>query len=60
MRKNTAFPIRPQVPVSYKERDELIKDVEVKYPQKKKADPATEIEVSSMMKNLMNDQSKKS
>lgn len=31
--------------VSYKERDELIRDVEVKYPQKKKADPANEIEV---------------
>lgn len=31
--------------VSYKERDELIKDVEVKYSQKKKAEPADEIEV---------------
>lgn len=32
--------------VSYKERDELIKDVEVKYPQKKKAAPPTEIEIT--------------
>ena len=31
--------------VSYKERDELIKDVEVKYPQKKKAEPVDEVEV---------------
>ena len=32
--------------VSYKERDELIKDVEVKYPQRKKAAPPTEIEIT--------------
>lgn len=32
--------------VSYKERDELIKDVEVKYPQKKKAAPPVEIEIA--------------
>jgi len=32
--------------VSYKERDELIKDVEVKYPQKKKAAPLVEIEIA--------------
>ena len=31
--------------VSYKERDELIRDVEVKYPQKKKAESVDEIEV---------------
>ena len=32
--------------VSYKERDELIRDVEVKYPQKKKAAPPVEIEIA--------------
>lgn len=32
--------------VSYKERDELIKDVEVKYPQKKKAASPVEIEIA--------------
>lgn len=32
--------------VSYKERDELIKDIEVKYPQKKKAAPPVEIEIA--------------
>ncbi len=32
--------------VSYKERDELIRDVEVKYPQKKKATPPTEFEIT--------------
>lgn len=32
--------------VSYKERDELIRDVEVRYPQKKKAAPPTEFEIS--------------
>lgn len=32
--------------VSYKERDELIKDVEVKYPQTKKAAPPTEFEIT--------------
>lgn len=32
--------------VSYKERDELIKDIEVKYPQKKKATPPVEIEIA--------------
>jgi len=32
--------------VSYKERDELIKDVEVKYPQRKKAAPPVEIEIA--------------
>ena len=32
--------------VSYMERDELIKDIEVKYPQKKKAEVIEEIEIS--------------
>ena len=32
--------------VSYKERDELIKDIEVKYPQKKKAALPTEFEIT--------------
>lgn len=32
--------------VSYKERDELIRDVEVKYPQTKKAAPPTEFEIT--------------
>ncbi len=32
--------------VSYKERDELIRDVEVRYPQKKKATPPTEFEIT--------------
>lgn len=32
--------------VSYKERDELIRDVEVKYPQTKKAVPPTEFEIT--------------
>lgn len=32
--------------VSYKERDELIRDVEIKYPQKKKATPPVEIEIA--------------
>lgn len=32
--------------VSYKERDELIRDVEVKYPQKKKVAPPVEIEIA--------------
>lgn len=32
--------------VSYKERDELIREVEIKYPQKKKAAPPVEIEIA--------------
>ena len=32
--------------VSYKERDELIRDIEIKYPQKKKAAPPTEFEIT--------------
>ena len=32
--------------VSYMERDELIKDIEVKYPRKKKAEVIEEIEIS--------------
>ena len=32
--------------VSYKERDELIKDIEVKYPQKKKAALPKEFEIT--------------
>jgi type IV secretion system protein VirD4 len=33
--------------VAYKERDELIRDVEIKYPQAKKEIPPNEIEVES-------------
>ena len=32
--------------VSYKERDELIRDIEIKYPQKKKAAAAAEAEIA--------------
>jgi type IV secretion system protein VirD4 len=33
--------------VAYMERDELIRDVEIKYPQAKKENPPNEIEVES-------------
>ena len=43
---NTACRTRLQGRFPTKERDELIKDIEVKYPQKKKAALPTEFEIT--------------